>query len=37
MEESTQNLLAQIESHGVSWIPSTTYAFPLSGGYGVVQ
>jgi hypothetical protein len=37
MEQGTQNLLAQIGSHGVLWIPSTTNLFPLSGGYGVVQ
>jgi hypothetical protein len=32
MEEGTQNLLAQIGSHGVLWILSTTNLFPLSGG-----
>ncbi len=42
MEECAQNLLAQIGSRGVSWIPSTTNVFSwLSGenqsGYGVVR
>jgi hypothetical protein len=41
MEESAQNLLAQIGSRGVIWIPSITNVFTLSngdnkGGYGVV-
>jgi hypothetical protein len=41
MEESIRNLLAQVRSRGVLWIPSITNVFPLSGGnneggYGVV-
>jgi hypothetical protein len=41
MEEGARNLLAQIGSHGVLLIPSTTNVLPLSsgdnqGGYGVV-
>jgi hypothetical protein len=32
MEEGAPNLLAQIGSHGVLWIPSITNMFPLSGG-----
>jgi hypothetical protein len=41
MEEGAQNLLAQLESCGVLWIPSITNVFPLSsrnnkGGYGVM-
>jgi hypothetical protein len=42
MEEGTQNLLTQIGSHGVLWIPTTTNVLPLSsggnqGGYGVMH
>ncbi len=42
MEEGTQNLLAQIGRHGVSWILSTTNVLPFlggdnQGGYGVVR
>ncbi len=42
MEEGAQNLLTQIGSRGVLWIPSTTNVLPLSGGgnqgdYGVVH
>ncbi len=41
MKKSLRNLLAQIGSHGVVWIPSTTNVFPLlgdnHGGYGVVR
>jgi hypothetical protein len=42
MGESVQNLLAQIGSYGVLWIPSITNVFPLSNGdnqgsYGVVH
>jgi len=42
MGESVQNLLTQIGSYGVLWIPSITNMFPLSsgdnqGGYGVVH
>jgi hypothetical protein len=42
MEEGVQNLLAQVRSRGVLWIPSITNVFPLScgnnrGGYGVVR
>ncbi len=41
METGIQNHLAQIGSHGVLWILSTTNVFPLlngdnQGGYGVV-
>jgi hypothetical protein len=41
MEEGTQNLLAQIGSHGVLWILNIANVLPLSsgnnqGGYGVV-
>ncbi len=32
MEEGTQNLLAQIASCDVLWIPSTTNVLPLSCG-----
>ncbi len=42
MEEGARNFLAQIGSHGVLWIISTSNVFMLSngdnqGGYGVVQ
>jgi transposase-like protein len=42
MEEGVRNLLAQIGSCSVLWIPNTTNVFPLSsrdnrGGYGVVR
>jgi hypothetical protein len=41
MEEGAQNLLVQIGSHGVLWIPSLTNVLSLlsgnnKGGYGVV-
>jgi hypothetical protein len=41
MEKDIKNLLAQIGSCGVLWIPSTTNVFPLLGGdnyggYGMV-
>ncbi len=42
MEEGARNFLAQIGSHGVLWIVSTSNVFLLSNGdnqsgYGVVQ
>jgi len=42
MEEGIQNLLIQIGSYGVLWIPSTTNVLLLlggdnQGGYGVVH
>jgi hypothetical protein len=42
MEESAQNHLAQIGSHGVLWILSTANVLPMSngnnhGGYDVVR
>jgi len=36
MEKGVQNLLAQIGSHGVLWIPIIANVFPLLGGYGVM-
>ncbi len=32
MEEGAQNLLDQIRSHGVLWIPSIANVLPLLGG-----
>jgi hypothetical protein len=42
MEKRDQNLLSQIESQNILWIPSTTDVLPLlnmdnQGGYGVVH
>jgi hypothetical protein len=42
MEEAIQNLLTQIQSHGVLWIPNIANVLPLldgdnQGGYGVVH
>jgi hypothetical protein len=42
MEKGVQNLLSQIRSQGVLWIPSTLDVLPLLGmdnqsGYGVVH
>ncbi len=42
MQEGAQNILSQIRSRSVLWIPSTTNVFPLSsqnyqGGYVVVH